>query len=269
MKHNIIVAAGLCALLYSCKKDDDTGTPPVVTSNPLSSVLVKYPGTNDSAKFNLTYSNNRLTGINLVSNKNGVAGTTAYSITRNSSGVITGVNAGDGSSSIGYNSTTGQYTYSLQPHAGYTDSTAFTYTGNNITEAVTYRLGSGGSGYTPLMRSVYTYNTSNSVTQVQTYNYVGTTWVPLATYAYTFDTYSNPLRLNSEALILAGASTLGTENLTFMGLNNISGITYQDLINPTNNYNTTYSYTYNTSGMPISATGTSSTGTTSTISYAY
>jgi hypothetical protein len=268
MKHNIIVAAGICALLYSCRKDEDTGITPVMTTNPLSSIVVKYPGTNDSTRFNLTYSNNRLTGLNLVSNKNGVANTTAYTINRNSAGVITGVATGDGSSTIGYNSTSGQYTYSLQPHAGYTDSTVFIYTGNNITEAVTYRL-SGGTSYSPLTRSVYTYNSANSVTQVQTYTYVATTWVPQATYAYTFDTYSNPLRLNSEALIVAGASTLGTENLTFMGLNNISGTTYQDLINPTNNYSTTYTYTYNTSGMPISATGTSSTGTTSTISYAY
>jgi len=265
MKHKIIMAVSLCALLTACKKNEDT-TP--VTSNPLSSVTIKYPGTNDSVKYNVTYTNNRLSGLNLVSNRNGVSSDNVYTITRNSAGVITGVTTSGGSSTIGYNTTFGQYSYSLQPYSGYTDSTAYTYTGENITQAITYRMYSGGS-YAPQTKTVYTYNSGNSVTQVQTYSYVGAAWVPQATYSYTFDTNSNPLHLNSEALVLAGASTLGTENLTFMGLNNVSGITYEDMINPVNNYATTYTYTYNSYGVPVSATGTYSTGGSTTISYAY
>jgi hypothetical protein len=270
MKRLSIVIAGVCAMLTACKKDNDT-TPITSTSRPLSAVTVKFPGTSDSVMYNVTYENNKVSALNVISNRNGISSTTNYSFTRNSAGIITGISNGEINNTINYNSSTNQYTYTIMPGSGYQDSTVFVYSGANITEAITYRLNSGSTTYVPVKRTLLSYNSSYSgATQVQTFSYVGTTWVPQATYAYTFDAYHNPLQLDNELLLLSGTSTLGTENLSFIGLNNISGVTYTDMINPTNNYSTTYSYTYNTYGMPVTATGTNTSGTTiSSINYVY
>jgi hypothetical protein len=269
MKAKILAGICLCASLFACKKDNDSTTPPSTSVTPVSSISVRFPGTNDSVRYNFTRTDNKLSSLNVISNRNGTSTNSNFTVTRNSSGIITGVSNGTLSNTIGYNAEMGQYTYALQPGSTYKDSTVFLYTGGNITESATYRLVNGTTSYTPVSRQVYTYNSLNNITQVQTYNYVGTTWVLQSTTGYTYDTQTNPLQLNSEALIIAGASTLGAENLSFIGVNNVTGINYQDMISSVNNYTTNYTYTYNSLGQPILATGTSSTGVGTTINYVY
>lgn len=197
-----------------------------------------------------------------------------YKLLRNSSGIITQtIASGPDLSAVGldslvtnvfYNASTSRYTYTQYNvnlgGVSYGDSTVFTYDGTgNLTSVTDYQRMMSQS-YTPATRNDYTYNSGNVVTE-KDYNYNPTTsvWTLSGTAAYTYDAKTNPLKLGAEAMIIGLT--------TYFGPNNLTGLTYTDASDPSNNYTQTSTYTYNSTNKPATGTGTENDNT-GTVSYA-
>ena len=138
------------------------------------------------------------------------------------------------------------------------DSIVFQYDGSGklITE-IDYS--DVGFGYAPSWKKVYTYNGNNLGTE-KYYSFDANTnnYTLDYTSTYEYDTKTNPLQFVADAPVF---------NLDpFYSANNITKLTYVES-DPTNNFVSTVSYTYNSSNRPLTDVTTTGSEVTTTSYY--
>lgn len=138
------------------------------------------------------------------------------------------------------------------------DSIVFQYDGSGrmVTE-IDYT--DVGFGYAPATKKEYTYTGSNLATEkVYQYDFSSSTYSLEDTYTFEYDTKVNPLQFATDAPVL---------NLyPFYSANNVVKTTYVSS-DPTYNFVSTESYTYNSSSRPVTDISTTGSDITTTTYY--
>lgn len=254
MKLKLIISIFICFLFWGCNKRVTTNIPSAIL---LTNIRVVQNATGNYSGFDFTYDgNNRL--IKCLHDSLFTYGSFAdtCAITRNASGIINLLTGNGGSFYVVSTDASARYVSRVGNLAG--DSICFSYSGNNITQ-IQYHLGSNNV----LVTFSLTYDVNGNITVLQ---YLAGSYSE--TYTFVYDNMVNPLRLNTEAVLL-DLYPVWHNNISLVGGNNIIKATYQDSSSP-NIWVTNYVYTYNSNNMPLSAIGTQTPGRqTSTITYTY
>ncbi|HET9826848.1 MAG TPA: hypothetical protein VFP87_16030 [Chitinophagaceae bacterium] len=139
------------------------------------------------------------------------------------------------------------------------DSIVFQYDGTGrLVSEIDYE--DAGAGMMPYTKTEYSYSGSNLAGEkYYDYNDVSGTFDLSATNIYEYDSKINPLQFVADAPVL---------NMNpFYSSNNITKTTYVDATDPTNNYVSTDTYTYDSSNRPASSVSVTGTNTTTTTFY--
>lgn len=266
MKLKLTAIAALLIMLGACKKSDTINTPLSTVAN---KVVVKYNATDSNYSTMAWDASHRLTQLGQTNVASGTTNTATLTFTRNGSGIITSWSTsvmGATLSTVVHSNGSGQYTDRVYYYMGFAyDSTAFTYTGSRITQAIEYQ--SSGFGYSPTYRTLYTYDASGNLTSQELYTYSGS-WNLDERRSYTYDSMVNPIPFTNE-MLLSGAVGFGSDNVIGVGPNNPLTFIDENISGGTTK-TTTYVYTYNSNNVPVSAMGTASPGgATTTTTYTY
>lgn len=116
-----------------------------------------------------------------------------------------------------------------------------------------------GFGYLPSWKKEYTYNGTNVATEkYYSFDFTNGDFVLDETYSYEYDTKINPLQFAADAPVL---------NLfPFYSSNNLTKLTYVAL-DPSDNFTSTITYTYNSSSRPATDVTTTGNDISSTTYY--
>jgi|GEM_PF-3528349 len=268
MKLKLTAIAALLIMLGACKKSDSTNNTPL--SAVANRVVVKYNATDSNYSTMVWDANHRLSQLGQTNVASGTTNSATLNFTRNGSGIITSWSTtvmGITLSTVVHSNGSGQYTDRVYYYMGFAyDSTAFTYTGSRVTQAIQYQ--SSGFGYSPAYRTLYTYDASGNLTSQELYTYSGS-WDLDERRSYTYDSMVNPIPFTNE-MLLSGAAGFGSDNVIGVGPNNPLTFIDEDISGGSGTTTTTYVYTYNSNNVPISAIGTASPGgATTTTTYYY
>lgn len=254
----ISIISGL--LLFSCKKSEN-GTPsippPPVPSNLLVKIVSKSGS--DSVITEYTYdANKRLVFEKKTSVTSGTLGYDNLKISRDNTGMISSIvekadylfNSGIDSLLTFFNSFSGRYLYSVmvfhQGAVAVRDSVWYTYDGNGRHFRDQHFQFISGNPSPQIFRQEYIYSSSGNIDSVKQYDYNAGVYTLSYISAYNYDSKTNPLQLNNDAILLYHFSLLGTNNATkeeaiFIG-------------NPSYNNSSTGVYTYRSDNRPATAT---------------
>lgn len=260
MKTCLVLTTALCLLLFACNKSTSTNNNPnpPATAHLLQKIISTHSVNNEKDTVYYYYdTNNRL--IKIVSRLSSTTGpyvdSTVFS--RNSSGVITGIQAlhFPYNVTLAYNATSNQYLYRL----GSSDSVAYTYANGKISSLIDYQKSSGV--YTPYNKRCFLYDSNGNLSRDSSYNW-SSNWIYAFIKASTFDNKVSPLPQNYEMLLKDFDETndFGPNNTT--SESHHSFISNSDLLK-------TISYTYNSDNTPATATGSEGSDTWTSTYYYY
>jgi hypothetical protein len=227
------------------------------------------PGGADSIVNTYTYDAGRR--INTIS-YNSTGFTDYVRFERNAAGIITAVIIKNAVvSSFGLDSLTVRFNYNAAqskyqsavfnapipgvPGVSYTDSTVFTYNAaNNLASKISH-LGIVGMALTPEARIEYTYAGNNLVTVRSMINDNGN-WEEEYALNYGYDDKVNALQIGNEALLLDQFASpgIGFNSAIYFGPHNATRTDYVDVTDPSNDFNVTSNFTYNTANKPAAGT---------------
>lgn len=271
------ILSGTLVLIFlaSCQKEIDWGTGG--GSDEKLVKVVQKTGT-DSVTILYTYdASGRLIIEKTSGISQGVDADNELKIVRNSSGIIQYtvqkaaalVQVGIDSvlTRYNYNTGSGRYTSSVFSISllGFTlnDSTVFNYDASGKMDKDEHYQSFLGLPYELSLKTEYTYNGANVSSQKQSsWDATTSSYMLIATINYTPDAKVNPLKLNTEGMVLLRPALFNANNVTQMEL--------LDATDPTNNFTDTYVYTYSSSNKPLTAVSTQTPGgTVSNITYFY
>jgi hypothetical protein len=274
MRKNLILFAALAVILVSCQKEVDLapgggGTGGGGSTAKLSRIVNTF-GT-DSIAINFLYNGNaKVIKIFQDGSISGTGFSDTLTITRNSSGIVTSLFYINPEappigfqelSTLNYNASTGRYNFALVNGGNYIDSTAYTYdAAGRIIKNETFTRQIPGGTYGQVDKDEYTYSASGgNVITDRYYVFDGSTLAYEETdrLTSTHDNKTNPLILGNESILFGYPD--------FAGSNNVNYVKQEFLSPPTNPFESTITFTYNSTGNPM--TGTSTLGYT--IKYYY
>jgi hypothetical protein len=263
----------LLIFLFSCQKEIDWSTDPVVNNGPVLYRIKSKTGATDTTQTDYFYDANKriirelINGMGSGQNLNN-----ELIITRNGSGVITksvqksATLQAAGIDSVvtvyGYNPSSSQYTYSAfgLTVAGFTvrDSAVYTYGSGRISKDEHYLLVIGLPIPLPPVlsaRNTYTYsadgkNLLSVATDAATTP--GGPLTPAAAQTFSMDTKTNALIVPNEAVVLG--------RLGLYSANNSTKATLTNTIDPSQDFTMDITYRYNTSNKPDSSYNTRTPG---------
>ena len=243
----------VCLILFACKKNESTTTPH------LKKMIIKWSPTTtttDSIQYTYSYDDNiRLVKL-IINTPASAVETVIY--TRNLSGYISGLIVNGSTSYKVINAdASGHFLSSVTTYAiDQKDSATFTYTGDKITQAIIYY--NGGTGFRIDSKQVYTYDSKGNISKWESFDFNRNSFLLALRRTYSYDTKISPLQLGNEVFLFSSQvnGLDGTANNFFIGPNNMLSKVYEDLNDPFNNRNTTFTYTYNNRNEPITAIGT-------------
>jgi len=262
----VLVPAGASSGSVTVTTSDGTVTGPTFTCTTkitgLLNMVIDSNMNGDGCKDTTYYtynSNNRL--IKVVYDQNWKVNTTAiyhqetvFSVVRAASGIITNFdtnNSDYGISNYSFDPIANHYTYRIRTSGllnNNVDSIIYTYTGDNITQLISYSKSSSQGVYSLSWKNLISYDASGNPSQSSSYQYnvLNSTWQQIEIGALTFDTNVNPLILNDEWIFLGDAP------LPFLGNHNVIRETDQVLnSNPAYTTVTDYVIQYNQSNKPV------------------
>lgn len=263
----------LLIVLFSCQKEIDWSTPPVVNNGPVLYRIKSKTGSTDTTQTDYFYdANNRIIRELINGTGSGQNLNNELIISRNGSGVITKTvqkaaalqAAGIDSvvTTYSYNASSSQYTYSVfeLTVAGFTvrDSAVYTYGSGRISKDEHYLLVIGLPIPLPAVlsaRNTYTYsadgkNLLSVATDAATMP--GGPLTPATAQTFSVDTKVNALTILNEGVLLGRVGLYNANNNTKAIVTNT--------IDPSQDFTMDITYTYNTSNKPDSSYGTRSPG---------
>jgi hypothetical protein len=273
MRKILLFATVFTLLIVSCKKEDSGSKP----QNLLDKVVTKEGA--DSAVTTFTYnSQNKLTGESTDDKISDL--TSSRIISRDNSGRVTKITDNETKQGSASSSTFTDYFYPSAAEAKLRnglfsfpqgtvtirDSSAYTYTGNNVT-----RISHFWSTPTFPVTQVYyyelKYDTKGNLTELKGYydNTPGSGNFQLEeTLTYTYDDKVNPLYSPDAALTESIIEFLYDR---YVSPSNVKGLSYVGT-DPANNFSATFTYEYRADGRPTKST-LSVAGFTSVSTYSY
>jgi uncharacterized lipoprotein NlpE involved in copper resistance len=253
-------------LLCSCKKELSLENPDSIpggsttTGTGLLTRMVSVAGADSSVNDYGYDAAGHLITVNYTSTRGGNQYTRLY---RNSAGVLTKftIKSDDLDSAgidsietvVTYNSAQGRYAYGIATinFSGvvYTDSTVYNYDNNGALINKTTYAKAGPSNYQLYSKNDYSYNTGNNIGVEKYYTFNGTAnnFDLEATYNYTYDDKVNPLQLGAEGPIVL-------DDVSYAGPGNANSFQFIDNVDPTNNFSTSTTFTYNSLNKPSAGT---------------
>lgn len=253
----------------SCQKEIDWGLGGGSTANQLLVKISSKTGT-DSTITNYSYDARKRLIRETV---NGVfAGTSLDNelvIYRNASGIISRtVQKSSAFIATGMDSVVTRYNYNPATSQYTSGVFSLTIAGFTITDSAVYSYDAGGkiandihylaTGFLPPIQSfknqyTYTANGLNLMSIVQLASLTpGGPLSPLSTQTFNFDNKINPLIIKNEGVLLARTGLYNANNASKFALLNI--------VDPTVNFTTDYTFKYNTANKPDSSYGTRTPG---------
>lgn len=267
MKKVFLPAIMFLALIASCKKEDAPAP-----QNLLDKVVTKE-GT-DSVVTTYTYdAQNRF--VNESTNDPVNSETFTMALTRDNNGRVSKITESEASSTPSSSATDFVYLGATDPKlrngktffvtSGVTinDSSAYEYNGSQVTRTNHY-WSTTTVPYTLIEYYVFTYDTRGNVTSVKFYQTDtpgSTNFDLLYTVTYTYDDKINPIYSKDDAL----TEYIGNQ---YVSPNNITSLTYNDAVTPSNNFTATVTYEYRSDGRPTKSTTTVG-GASSVSTYSY
>jgi hypothetical protein len=262
--------------LVSCQKEIDWGL-----GGAADSLLVRvFQKTGpDSITINYSYdASRRLKEEKITGTSQGIDAGNDLVINRNSSGIISNtvqksaalVSAGIDSvvTRYHYDVAAGQYTSSVFDITlfGFTasDSAVFVYDASGKITRVEHSQSLAGMPYSLLLKQEYTYSAGGNIATMKQFSYDTTSgmYSLVSTLTYTYDSKINPLKINTEAIVLTRSA--------FFGPNNATMTQFDDATTPANNFSDTIVYVYNAGNKPQTTSDTRTpSGTVSNISFYY
>jgi hypothetical protein len=273
MRKILLFAAVFTVMIASCKKDDSGPKP----QNLLDKIVTKEGS--DSAVTTITYnSQNKITGESTDDKINDY--TSARVFARDNAGRITKITDNESSPGTATSSTFTDYFYltaaetklknglATFPQGSVTvrDSSAYTYTGNNVTR-ISHFLSTPTFPVAQVYYYEFKYDTKGNLTELKSFfdNAPGTGNFQLGeTITYTYDDKINPLYSPESALVESITDFLYDR---YVSPNNVVGLNYVGS-DPADNFSANFTYEYRADGRPTKSTLTV-VGFTSVSTYSY
>jgi len=269
VKSTPLLILAICALTLSCKKSNSSKGP----SGPLLTSYVEHQNA-DSVIYNMTYdNNNRLINITFTGTGFGpslnISGT---QITRNVAGIITQyidsypspnpqLNPND-TVLVFYDNAKAQYTLLLQYNRvnssgqpiNVRDSTILVYDNSGrIVQELLYYFDAGTSADYYLSQTEYfAYDQQDNII---TDSVVANSNAPQYVIHYQYDTYTNPLSLGNEALLLPDRDWTGLPRISgWFSKNNVISGAYTDLQSSISDFSVQRVFNYSSARLPLNST---------------
>jgi hypothetical protein len=271
MKSHILLAGLAVLIVFSCKKNNDTKTPQPAGAKLAKMVIID--GQYTQTTFYTYDADGKLSTLRETESGGGSYSESGFRLIRKGGGMLERIifrNAGSADSTTITISTNGQQYASaewlMKPGSPIVETRKITFVTNSegqITEAT--KVDYYGTTADPKSRTTFAY-INNNLTAEKLYRISGGTNNLADQYDMEYDSKTNPLASGAEWLVLSSATGHAFWQCS---ANNLTKLMYQDVGQPTETYN--FTYTYNNKGLPVSASFKSSDPSqpVQTIAYTY